>query len=218
LCSLSGSYDLQKLRELYKLNAYRGVLSSSLAIFDEDSELVSLCRFRGKIPEEVWDDERMNAQSDNEKVYFLCHSQAPTTSEDANKTIHPSEYQGQLLWHNGIIKTKSIDEWNLKLGTAYKWDTAQLNHIIATYGFSALSEVNGCFACVMHTLNRVYLFRNEISPLFIDDKLNISSTKFEGGSALPANTVYELDIRNEELLETTFNFITLENPYHFGVN
>ena len=56
------------------------------------------------------------------------------------------------------------------------------------------------------------LFRNEISPLFIDKDYNISSTKFDNSSPLKANIIWNF-IPGECIIEDgTFN--TAENPYY----
>ena len=110
-----------------------------------------------------------------------------------------------MLWHNGIVKQKSLDK--------DMWDTSWLLEQIIDYGWSSLSRVDGTFACVLYKDGKLYIFRNEISPLYYDRELNISSTKFEGAIDLPPNKVYELNIVNKRLLEVA-QFQTFENPYY----
>lgn len=225
MCAISGSYSLEKLKELYELNSYRGVVSSSFAIFDEESALVVLQRYTGRIPDEIWTDERMTVKDHG--CYFLCHSQAPTSTEVVS-TIHPAEYERILVWHNGIIKPTAIADQNEKLGTNYKWDTAILAHILATQKITQLSEtlstLNGSFACVVHAgpysneagSSSLYVMRNEISPLFIDDDLNISSTKFDNSTSLPSGIMYEMDLFARRKFAIGMNFDTAENPYYIA--
>jgi hypothetical protein len=56
------------------------------------------------------------------------------------------------------------------------------------------------------------LFRNLISPMFIDDNHNISSTKFENSQSLPANIVWTFNPGEGIIRDGIFN--TVENPYY----
>lgn len=200
MCSITASFDKNKLKELYKLNSYRGDISYSLGTFSASNNaaiLGMLLQDSGKMPENLLD----NINSVDR--YMIAHSQAPTTN---TTNIHPAVYDNAMLWHNGIIKQKTIPE-----GT---WDTQWLLSRIVDYGWSSLSRVDGTFACVMFWNNHLYVFRNEISPLFIDDKLNISSTKFEGSQPIEPNVVFRVDLNTKQLY-TEACFTTFENPYYF---
>jgi hypothetical protein len=114
-----------------------------------------------------------------------------------------------MLWHNGIIKQKNLSE-----GT---WDTQWLLEQILNYGWSALSRVDGTFACIMYNSGELFVFRNEISPLFIDDRFNISSTKYEGSVSLTPNRVWKLNFETK-YLDVVAYFETKENPYYIPEN
>ena len=59
------------------------------------------------------------------------------------------------------------------------------------------------------------VFRNEISPLFIDEDFNISSTKTDGFTSIEPNKMFVFEPLGKELsLIKEFN--TVENPYYFG--
>ena len=204
MCSIVASFDKKKLLELYRLNSYRGELSYSLTVCKSrynKIELGVLFRDEGSLPEYLIDN--LHLQSDD---YIIAHSQAPTT--DTNN-IHPAVYGYDLLWHNGIIKQKTISE-----GT---WDTKWLLENITNYGWSSLSRVDGTFACIMLKDNQLYAFRNEISPLFVDDNLNFSSTRFEGSVDLPPNKVFKLDLVSKTYDAVAY-FTTHENPYFIPEN
>ena len=121
--------------------------------------------------------------------------------------IHPAVYGDYLLWHNGIVKQKEI--------TADTWDTNWLLQRISDYGWSSLSRVDGTFACVMHNGIDIFIFRNEISPMFIDKDLNFSSTKFEGSESLEPNKVFRVNLLTKSLTPIAY-FDTMENPYYFA--
>lgn len=199
MCAITGSFNKNKLVELYKLNSYRGELSYSIGSFSRSSNrtrLDILIQDQGKMPGNLIDSIPYNPGQ-----FFVAHSQAPT---QGSSQIHPAVYEDVLLWHNGIIKQKSLPHG--------VWDTEWLVQNISDYGWSVLSRVDGTFACIMFRNNNLYVFRNEISPLFIDSDFNISSTKFEGSRSLPPNVVFKLDI-TEKKLDAEATFQTLENPY-----
>lgn len=199
MCAIIGSFDKKTLAELYKLNSYRGELSYSVCSFKpkEKVELGVLMKDEGKMPEEL-----LFRYPSSFEDFHIAHSQAPTTD---TKNVHPAVDGGALLWHNGIIKQKTIEEG--------KWDTEWLLEQILDYGWSVLSRIDGTFACVMYNEGSLYVFRNEISPLFIDDSLNISSTRFSGGESLEPNKVFKLDlVKKKKYIEAEFE--TRENPYY----
>jgi len=208
MCSLIGSFSVDKYKELYELNAYRGTLTSSFTVIDEDSEIVTLNRFDN--PERMFEVINNTLFEGDTGCYYLGHSQAPTTSASG---VHPAEIADSLLWHNGIIKEKEIDRWNKILGTDFIWDTELLLNIINIYGTHGLSDVDGTFACVLARGKDFYVFRNAIAPLFYDDELNISSTKFKDSKPVPHGKVFRLDFEHKTLDGAGQSFTTKNNPY-----
>lgn len=216
MCSIIGSYSKETFTNLVKLNEYRGVFSYSLSFFPIDGSANVLSKGFGKFPLELLD--RFEKPG-----YFLGHCQAPTNGliEDYDR-IHPcafkpnnSDYNMYLL-HNGIIKPDSVDNFNKKLNSDYQWDTQALAEYINNVGLlTALNEVEGSFACVMfnHIGSWLKLFRNEISPLFVDDELNISSTRFKNSTSIDHNTFYHLDIQNKTL-DKSGEFNNTYAPYY----
>ena len=205
MCAITASFSIEKLKELYKLNAYRGELSYSLTTFDNDdtgrTHVGVLLQDEGKLPDLVLD-----TFIDQPGRFYVAHSQAPTTD---TKNIHPAAYGDALLWHNGIIKQKTL--------SSDTWDTAWLLENIIDYGWSSLSRVDGTFACIMYWGGELFVFRNEISPLFVDSKLNFSSTKFEGSQSLDPNRVWKINLESG-FLDTVAYFETFENPYYIPEN
>jgi len=200
MCAIVASFDKLKFKELYALNAYRGESSYSLATFHDDINGVALDTLKqghGIMPEHLIEDTSTTSSS-----YIVCHSQAPTSQTD---NIHPAVYGRTLLWHNGIIKQKEI--------TQDTWDTEWLLESIVNYDWSSLSGIDGTFACLMYHGSDLFVFRNEISPLFIDKDLNISSTKFEKSESLLPNKVFKLNI-GYKIIEPVSTFKTKENPYY----
>jgi hypothetical protein len=141
--------------------------------------------------------------------YCIVHMQAPTTDNKDMNTVHPAQIGNTYLWHNGIIKA----DWVNKRKDISSWDTQLiLNQYVST---KDLNDIDGTFACLLCDEDKLYLFRNEISPLFIDKYSNISSTRFEGAVLIKPNIVWEfLSTLSGKLEETDMKFNTVENPYY----
>ena len=202
MCSISASKDKKQLLKLVDLNRYRGEESHSVSQFlysDDGLDLKSQTKSYGPLDLDLldgnWD-------------YCVVHQQAPTSKEVNNtdlatgRFIHPAKKDKSFLWHNGIIKEGKFEgDWD----TEWLFDQA-LNE--------DLNEVDGTFACMLYHENQIYVFRNEISPLFKSDS-TFSSTIFPEASAVDPNVYLKLDY-NSDVLEQGFIFKTKENPYYFG--
>ena len=200
MCAITGSFSQHKLEDLYRLNAYRGELSYSLSAFSFDDNGIRLdvmMQDRDKMPESL-----IKSLTPGDNKYFIAHSQAPTTNAN---NIHPAVYGDCMLWHNGIVKQKTLSKDT--------WDTQWLLEQILNYGWSALSRVDGTFACMMYNSGELFVFRNEISPMFYDKDLNFSSTKVEFAESLPPNKVFKVNLKYKQL-STVAYFETMENPYY----
>jgi hypothetical protein len=125
------------------------------------------------------------------------------------------------LWHNGIIKANVVERLAQETGT--KWDTGQILSKIAASGqvpgqmwWECLNEFDGSFSCLMYSRGKgLYMFRNQISPMFMDTNLNISSTKFEGSFHTDPDIVWKMNPLEVKITEIG-RFKTVENPYYFG--
>lgn len=186
---------------LIDLNAYRGQHSWSISYYDLLwNSMKSVSRGMGEIPKDL-----INIGINE---YCIVHMQAPTTSNKDMNTVHPAQTGNAYLWHNGIIKA----DWVNKRKDVSSWDTQLiLDQYVKT---KDLNDIDGTFACLLCDDDKLYLFRNEISPLFIDKYNNISSTRFEGASLIKPNVVWEFLSDAGELKETDMKFNTVENPYY----
>lgn len=207
MCGIFASFSPERLKELHKLNNYRGALSYSICSFKpfnvniKHSPIIPAVLYSnaGDLSDKLVDGLHTSVGD-----YMVAHVQAPTTQADNR---HPAAVAGRMLWHNGIIKQKYLG--------ADTWDTQWLLRNIIDHDWDFLSQVDGTFACVMYGDDSLYVFRNEISPMFVDDNLNLSSTKFHGSRDLPPNVVYELMLQDRTLSEI-HTFKTKHNPYFFG--
>jgi len=207
MCAIVGSFDKDKLKELIELNTYRGNHSYSLSEYNPVTKGITILEKR------LGDFNYSRLLDLEEGMYYIAHTQAPTTDAKSTQSIHPSNYFGSLLWHNGIIKNYFVKQMQTKLNSSQDWDTALLNHWI-NLGYP-LDEVDGTFSCLVYD-NGLTLFRNEISPMFFDEDWNISSTKFENSRPTPPGKMLVMDFENK-VFKNKESFKTKENPYFFGI-
>lgn len=204
MCSITGSFSTEKLRELVDLNLYRGNATHSISYVNPKNGHIDVNSALGPI--------NIDAICVPEGWYGICHTQAPTTQAQGLESVHPAAYNNQYLWHNGIVKAYQVEQLQKQYGDD-EWDTLLLLKKLVDTGTPSL--VDGTFSCVWYTREcELVVFRNEISPLFIDEDLNISSTKFENSSSIPSEKLLELDLINKSVKEVG-SFKTVETPYFF---
>ena len=205
MCAIVGSFDKDKLIELIKLNSYRGSHSFSVTMLDS---------VRLRVVEKSFGEVDTGAISIGPGQYCIVHIQAPTTSAKDHSNIHPAQEEYTCLWHNGIIKAEHVKKMQAVYGSDTDWDTELLLRAVNT-STDTLNDIDGSFSCLWYNGASAFLFRNDISPMFVDDDLNISSTKFVGSKSTPANTILGMDIENRKLYNKA-SFKTVYNPYYFG--
>ncbi len=214
MCAIVGSFDTNKLRELAVLNSYRGQHSHSIAYYNVAEKTLTVTQNLGDLP--------LDEINIPEGHYGICHIQAPTTEAKDRSSIHPASlYDGQAihaLWHNGIVKDSSVQKLKEELNSPQStWDTELILRKVATTG--SPDKIDGTFSCLWfkpyeYGRGDLILFRNEISPMFIDNDMNISSTKFENSTSTKANYMLKMDF-TDNTLHPVGVFETVENPYFF---
>ena len=216
MCAIVGSSNADILKEFIRLNSYRGSHSYSISLFNKTTGILSVLEKRLGKPN--LDNLTIPANS-----YAIVHIQAPTTDGKTREFIHPATLVGkfeswpeQALWHNGIIKDEVVKENISKWNTS--WDTMQILKCLhdSDNRWTELNEFDGTFSCLYYDRANLslYIFRNEISPMFVDDNLNLSSTKFEGSRETEPNKVFKINFSTNSFTEVG-KFTTVENPYYF---
>ena len=208
MCAIVGSRDSKKLRELVELNSYRGQHSHSFSLFNYGTGTLNVVSQQlGPID--------LDKIVVPEYYYGIVHVQAPTSDTKDTTSIHPAILNGWYLWHNGIIKASVVEKLRAKKYPNYiNWDTLIMLLDISG-GWKGLNEMDGTFSCLLQKERKLFLFRNEISPMFVDRELNISSTKFDGSVSTEPNTVLRMKFF-DNTMDNVYNFKTVENPYYFG--
>lgn len=218
MCAIVGSKDVVMLRELVKLNSYRGSHSYSFSLYNMYTGHLHVIKKKlGTI-----NLEELHVPSN---CYGIVHVQAPTTDARTENFIHPAtipnttnEFPFYALWHNGIIKEDIIKEFSKTANSS--WDTMIMLDALnrGQADWRVLNNFDGTFSCLFYDGldNKLKLFRNQISPMYIDDNMNISSTKFEGSLSTRPDVVFEMNLNDNKLIEIGL-FETVENPYYFEV-
>jgi hypothetical protein len=223
MCAIVGSFNTETLHTLITLNSYRGCHSYSFSLYDTYLQRLTVHK---KALGEV-DISSINVPP---RSYGIVHVQAPTTSSITLDSVHPAclgplssftinkdtkhEEYDQCLWHNGIIKADCVKELQKRNGVI-DWDTRLMLLELYAHGWYSLDRFDGSFSCLYYSQGGLYLFRNEISPMFIDSDLNISSTKFAGSTPTEANKVLKIE-HSSKTAAPIFTFKTVENPYYFA--
>jgi hypothetical protein len=203
MCSIFGSFSKDKIVELAELNKYRGQHSYSYSYYYTDTNEITVYKGLGELP--------LDQINIPPKAYCIAHMQAPTTENKSEDFIHPAFYKNTFLWHNGIIKDHWVKDTMKSAGISESWDTYQILHKYVNTG--SLNDIDGTFSCVYYGHGQLQLFRNEISPLFLDSDYNISSTRFANSIPLEPNIIWQFNPGNSIIPIGTFN--TVENPYFF---
>lgn len=212
MCSIIGSHSKDKIRELAELNAYRGQHSHSVYVFGSYTNKI-LYSHKGLGPLNI-DDHKLPIG------YIICHQQAPTTDNKDLSSVHPAQIGDDLLWHNGIIKSHEIKRLQNYLESSCTWDTKLLLQYLVNEDTEALHCIDGTFSCVWYDGANIILFRNAISPMFIDNDANISSTKFDNSESISPNKSWLFNtkaVNIKDMLDLCSTFETVNNPY-FGLD
>jgi|TARA_R110000868_G_scaffold283752_1_gene544186 asparagine synthetase B (glutamine-hydrolysing) len=207
MCSIIGSHNVDTVKKLAELNAYRGQHSHSVCVID-DGKIQYLSKGFGALAPEMLDGLPQG--------YIICHQQAPTTDAKDENSIHPASYKGSYLWHNGIVKANQIKKWQDEWKDNQPWDTAWLLNFLVRGDYSFLSEVDGTFACAYyHPYSGLNIFRNANCPLFVHGS-TISSTRFDDAKLLPDGEIFQLQT-SAKWTKINISFKTKEQFYWSAV-
>ena len=143
MCSIIGSFSKDKIADLVKLNLYRGQHSYSYSYYNLEDNTIQVNRGLGEIP--------LDAINIPDRCYCIAHMQAPTTENKDINSVHPAYSGNALLWHNGIVKAKWINERKQQYeGDRYNtWDTYLILKQYAEEGH--LNNIDGTFSCVYYS-------------------------------------------------------------------
>ena len=199
MCAIFGSFNVDKMKELAVLNSYRGSFSHSFTEFNLEKGISNMCKGFGPV--------NTDGLKQKDNTFYIAHIQAPTGGmvDDFNR-IHPATRGSKLLWHNGILKQSYLRD------SGYSgWDTQYLIDVVVDWDI--LGSIDGSFSCLMIENKDLHLFRSQAAPMFFDDELNLSSTKFEGSTSTKEGIVYKVDLENKSLSEIK-TFQSKSNPYY----
>lgn len=202
MCGLFAAKTKRELVELAKSNIHRGSRTHSVSTFNDGRLTVQ--KYKGS-----FDATNVPETAD----FFIVHVQAPTgTSAKAHPAVvGPINGECTYVWHNGILKDVYMQNQSFK-----EWDT---QHIAEHLRFERdLNELDGSFACFSYDgkHSQLSVFRNEISPMFMNEDTNaFSSTKtILTPYPIDPNKVFNIDLKTFKMTVSQ-EFKTLNNPYFF---
>jgi hypothetical protein len=190
MCSIIGSFNKAKVKELIILNQERGSFSYSISLLDiENMKIIEQVKDFG-----LFDFDKLDEYKDDINIYYICHIQSPTSGliNDKNR-IHPTRIFESYLWHNGIIKSINNED-------IIRFDTLTMHEYLFNEGFDILSDIEGLFSCLYIDDSIAYIFRTKHGKLYIDDDLNISSERFENSKCINSDLIYSLDFKNKNII------------------
>lgn len=79
-----------------------------------------------------------------------------------------------------------------------------LKELTASNWTDNICKIKSSISCIFIEDGEYYLFRDEKIPMYIDDKMTISSHKFDGASLLPPNKVFVIDFERMLVEDTNF--------------
>jgi len=211
MCAIFGSADVIKFRELYNLNSHRGVSAHGLVLlyskkYDDSSYIVK--------GEGIYS--RFDSLIQNKRMYkyFTGHTQAPTSSAQVfnETTSHPFFCGEWVVSHNGVItnfkeltKTVLADKISIVdssiIPALLHTETSDIT--IGAKIIKVLSKIKGTHSTTIYNtfLDRLYIARCG-STLYIDDKGNYSSTKFDGSESVKDGTLLEYKTNKFEFVDS----------------
>ena len=214
MCGIFASFDRVKLEQLFNLNYKRGQKGLSLNGF-------TIYKGGMVIWESRHESDKLEIQPQFLSTYNICHVIAPTTTESL---YHPALREGSdtesegftALWHNGILKEGTISMLQLADDTT-DWDTQLMVNRLHNMPFEEmgdfLSALDGSFACLLYRDSQLFVFRNELVPLYCDNMLSLSSVKFKFSMSITPNVVWRMNFETNKLEDTGVRFTTMNNPY-----
>lgn len=204
MCAIFGSNNLSHFVRLYLNNKDRGSFSFGSTVITKDNVYTFKCA-------ETRDMLDMLQPFAHTAHYFLGHLQAPTSADRniCEQTIHPFEYNGYLVAHNGVLTNfnELISEFNFTDHNS-QVDSSIIPRLIDHYSKNtdevtaiskAFSKLNGTFStwCVNKHTKDVYICR--LSSTLFYDSYFFSSVKYGYMTEVPEMSILKLDRENNKM-------------------
>jgi hypothetical protein len=189
---IAGSFSRDKLIELCEMHKYRGTYAYSIATYDvENHGMFSVNRGYG-----VLDYHKISISPHQ---YCIVQLQATPTRniQPASKIVDQKDYFEHYLWFNGSLTNNEVGKIQLEEDTTERWQAMLLLKRVMRYG--APVDVDGAFSCVYSDGKELYLFRNELEPMFRDEELTICTTPFKGSVSTSSNKMFRMDLKKKGL-------------------
>jgi hypothetical protein len=159
MCSITGSFILNKAFTIANESKFRGKETHSIYGITNNGKIKKQYKTNNHELDEI----SILRYHDGavEPLYNIIHQQSITINPKNNnllEQIHPAEFNGSYLWHNGIIRPRYIDVMKKELLDVSNWDTKLLCKMLNKKGFDCLSNIDGSFACIYIKNDIVYIY------------------------------------------------------------
>lgn len=201
MCGIIYTSHREQIPDLVKLNERRGNGRFSVMVrvgnkdtFFNDGD-VDINDIITKIPDDM--------------KFCIIHIQAQTSNHG---NYHPAVHKDNMLWHNGMLKDTEVKRW-AKNDLEREWDTAILARIGVDW--ETLSDIEGTFACLCYAQDNLWIYRNELVPLYGNDDWSIiSSTKFQNSNLIPCHGIFcKVNGMGPPMILQGASFVTKNSPY-----
>lgn len=193
MCFIAFTNSTKRLEKLFSLDDKRGCWGWSLTttLANDYHFTIDARKFDAKDKDIIFDEGRQD-------LLLIGHLLTPTGSVKKN---HPVRLDGNLLWHNGLIKQSSFLALADELGlNPNKIIDSELILAILAKDMSLLEYLEGSMACVYYDADEdtLFAFRNNLSPLYLDktckELSSITPADEYGWEPLVPDMLYEYDI------------------------
>jgi len=194
--TIIGSFYKDKIIELCELNKHRNSYAYSIGTYDVDNHgFLGVNRGYGEFS--------YNKLDNNPNFYTIVYLQStpcgrnvqPASTIDRHALDHG--FEEYYLWLHGNLTAAEIQKLQIEEDTEEQWETMLLlKHVVR---YEAPADVDGSFSCVYSDGEDLYLFRNELESMFVDDELNICTMPFKGSRATSANKMILMNLEKKTL-------------------
>lgn len=186
-----GSFNRDKIIELCSLVSHKMCYAHSIGIYDvENKGMFGVNRGPNELA--------YNKIYITPTEYCIVHLQSTPCGRNIQPASTFDRDSEHYLWFNGELTSEEVERFQIEEDTEEKWQTMLLLKHIVRYG--APSDVDGSFSCVYTDGADLYLFRNELESMFIDDDMTICSIPFRASRATNSNRMFKMDLKEKLLV------------------
>ena len=189
-----GSFSKPKILELIDANKIPDCYAHSVGIFEiETGRMLSVNRGYGDVD--------CDKLYDGGFAYYTIIWRQPT---NVGRNLQPAtmmadrhSYYELNLWHIGNLTPNAVKRLQHDEDNIERWDTQLFIKHLCRFG--APVDIEGSFACVYCDDIDLFVFRNELENMYIDNDMNICSNVFPDSFVVSQNKVWKFDWKKKQI-------------------